>query len=63
MGAELDRNTEVVNDEPDSVIDVALGSDSDDRVSSDGEVRRWVWPYDTNINMQERVMALRHSTT
>ena len=32
------KDVEVVNDEPDSVIDVASGSDSDDRVSSDGEV-------------------------
>ena len=45
------KNVEVVNDEPDSVIDVASGSDSDDRVSSDGEVWRRIWPYDTNINM------------
>ena len=32
------KDMEVVNDKPDSVIDVASGSDSDDRVSSDGEV-------------------------
>ena len=32
------KDVEVVNDEPDSVIDIALGSDSDNRVSSDGEV-------------------------
>jgi len=32
------KDVEVVNDEPDSVIDLASGSDSDDRVSSDGEV-------------------------
>jgi len=57
------KDVEVVDNEPDTMIDLASGSDSDDKVSSNGEVWYWAWPYDTNINMQERVIALRHSTT